>query len=208
MLTKEQKEYQSISKQVSSLYPKREIKIAPKIEHKQKKKTIPTYLADYFPKKEIIKDSPEEIADKLNSLPHSLGSHVLKESFTIQDVIKAIKNLEGDERLDISNFKGFEKSESKKIDMNDMRWHGSGSTSSAVIASYIQPDTYISTSGQTSFIATSIVLSTLLFSIGGANQTPGTDYNVVNNIATVTNATWPNGVPPNQAVLWVYLKQA
>ena len=53
-----------------------------------------------------------------------------KGTFTVQDVIKALKELKGNDRLDISHIRNGEQlaraANKQKVDMNDMRWHGSG----------------------------------------------------------------------------------
>ena len=72
------------------------------------------------------------------------------------------------------------------------------------IGAVFQPDSFVSTSGQTVFTATKTVAFTIFLSINGLIQTPTTDYTVSGGVATLTNASYPNGLPPNSVVLWVY----
>lgn len=62
-------------------------------------------------------DSPEEIVFKINTLEGVLETKVLKGSFTIEDVIKNIKD---NKSIELRDIKG------ARLDMNDQRWHGGG----------------------------------------------------------------------------------
>lgn len=79
--------------------------------------------------------TPQEIASKLNSLPKALGAHTIKDlpSITAKEIIQELKSLKGNDRIDISNIRNGEQLSriSQRIDMNDMRWHGGGSSSNA-----------------------------------------------------------------------------
>ena len=44
----------------------------------------------------------------------------------VKEVIKQVKELKGNERIDISNIRNAENIGKKKIDMSDLRWHGGG----------------------------------------------------------------------------------
>lgn len=86
------------------------------------------------PEKQFIFETPESIAGKLNSLPAgSLGHHLIKEPLTAKDVIDALRKLEGNDRLDISNIRNGENlarsAQRQNFDMNDQRWHGGGGSS-------------------------------------------------------------------------------
>ncbi len=182
-------------------FPKKKQEVKP-----TDKKELPKYiLAHNTP----IFESPEQIAAKLNSAPKSIGAHVIDGLLTVEDVIEAIKNLKGNDRLDVSHLRNGEQLSrlSQRVDMNDMRWHGGGSgASSSTINALLVTDKFVSTSGQTSFTASSTPLFTFGFSVSGANQTPTTDYAVSGSVATLTPATWPNGTPADQPVVWTYLK--
>lgn len=66
---------------------------------------------------EIIRDTPEDIAFKLNTLKGAVKSDVIDGMLTMEDVVKGIKG-----KLEPRDIKGM------PINMNDMRWHGSGLT--------------------------------------------------------------------------------
>ena len=104
----------------------------PKAPKPEPKPRTEIKLGNYEPKKEIeyVFDTPESIAGKLNTLPNSINKEVIRDLPTTQDVIKEIKALEGDNRIDILTLKNADKFR-QKIDMNDQRWHGSGSSSSS-----------------------------------------------------------------------------
>lgn len=153
------------------------------------------------PEKEFVFDSPESIASKLNSLPGGLGKHVIKDLPTVESIIEAIKNLKGNDRIDVSNLRNGEQLSriaQRDINMNDMRWHGG--TSPQGMSSFIQVDSFTSTNNQTVFTATKTVVGTILLSVSGVNYTPTTDYTVSGNTATLTS-----GIPASQPVLWIYI---
>lgn len=79
--------------------------------------------------------TPNEIAFKLNTLEGVLDPKVLRSTdettLTPQAVVEHIKSLKGNDRIDISNIRNGENLArvAQKFDMNDQRWHGSGSGS-------------------------------------------------------------------------------
>lgn len=82
------------------------------------------------PKKEYISDTPEQIANKLNTAKESLNWNVLRNPLSVTDVIDAIRSLKGNDRIDISNIRNGEnlaRMANQGFNMNDQRWHGGGS---------------------------------------------------------------------------------
>lgn len=73
------------------------------------------------------------------------------------------------------------------------------------IAGLFQTDVFTATNQQTAFTASKTVGATIGFFIGPAFQVPTTDYTVAAGVATLTNASYPNGVPLNTPVVWVYV---
>lgn len=96
------------------------------------------YIFSKIPKREeLVSDiRPIEIASKLNTLSGVIDYSVIKGALTTEDVVKEIKSLKGNDRLDISNLRNSESllsaigkmGKGGKLDMNDMRWHGGGPT--------------------------------------------------------------------------------
>lgn len=83
-------------------------------------------------------------------------------------------------------------------------------TESSGISSFFQTDTFLATSGQTIFTATKTVAYTIGFfiqTILTPTNTAGAqvDYTVTAGVATLSSASYPNGVPPGSIVLWVYV---
>lgn len=72
------------------------------------------------------------------------------------------------------------------------------------VASMMQKDIFVATDQQTTFTASQTVAYDFYFSINGAVQTPTTDYTVAAGVATLTNASYPNGVPANSSIVWLY----
>ena len=60
-------------------------------------------------------DSPEEIAQKLNTLEKAIKPEVIEGMLTMDDIVKGMKG-----KLEPRDIKGM------PINMNDLRWHGSG----------------------------------------------------------------------------------
>lgn len=71
---------------------------------------------------------PQPLYDELKQLKAELEA----KDITVQEVIDAIKNLKGDERISAKSIKGlpdqvlYQSKGKKKLDMSDMRWHGGG----------------------------------------------------------------------------------
>lgn len=164
-------------------------------------------LGDYMPssEKQMIFESPESIASKLNSLPEgSLGHHLIKEPLTAKDVIDEMRKLSGNDRLDISNIRNGENlaraAQRQIVDMNDMRWHGGGGS----FGSNLQSDVFVSTLNQTVFVASKNVASTVYFTINGVLQTPTNvdpsgHYTVSGGKATISFS-----IPANSIIVWTY----
>lgn len=72
------------------------------------------------------------------------------------------------------------------------------------ISSLMQKDKFVATDQQTTFTASTTVAFDFYFSINGAIQTPTTDYTVVAGVATLTPGSYPNGVPANSSIVWLY----
>lgn len=173
-------------------------KVSPMFEYLKtpEKKTI----ADYVPQKELVYETPESIASKLNSLPEALGVHVIKGLPNPEDliplVIEALKNLKGNERLDISHIRNGEQLASlanKKFDMNDQRWHGGGSGGTT------NRDVFTTTDNQTVFTATKTVKTDSQVFESGTLMNPTADYTVSGSTLTLTV-----GVPAGTIVTWYY----
>ena len=62
-------------------------------------------------------DSPQKIADKLNTLHSALDATVIKDSITRTEFDKLSKK-----------FTGYVEGNKERLNMNDLRWHGSGAT--------------------------------------------------------------------------------
>ncbi len=60
-------------------------------------------------------DSPQKIAEKLNSLPYSLEPHVIK-GVVLRDEFDSLQNIT----------KKYINGNKERIDSNDLRWHGGG----------------------------------------------------------------------------------
>lgn len=165
-----------------------------------------------LPEKELLYESPETLAAKLNSLPESLGTHVIKDFPKTADmiplVIEAIKNLKGNERIDISHIRNGEQLSrlAQRVDMNDMRWHGSGgaSVTAAIIAALIQTDISTSTDGQTTITATKTVAANNYLQIGGVLQTPNRDFTYTSTQAILDPTRYPNGIQAGSDIVWSY----
>lgn len=84
------------------------------------------------PEKEIIADTAQQIANKLNSIPGALTKEVIRDLPTAKDVVEEIRNLKGNDRIDISHIRNGENiariAQRQNVDMNDQRFHGSGIT--------------------------------------------------------------------------------
>lgn len=134
--------------------------------------TIPQVIV---PEKEIVEEKP---------IP------------TVKEIIQAIKNLKGNDRLDISHLRNGEqlarvagRSGNQKIDMNDMRWHGSGGSSSSGTA---VSNEVVAGSGTSFTLAhTPIAGSQRIFAIG-QRLTPTVDYTIAGAVIT-TLSTWNSG---------------
>lgn len=135
------------------------------------------------------------VKEKIAKIPVPKGSD--GKSVSVADVVKELKKKQ---HLEPKDIKGL------PVNMNDMRWHGSGGATSSSISALIVTDIFTTTDGQTAFTASNNVLATLLLTISGAFQTPTTDYTVSSSVATLTPETWPNGVPAGEPVVWVYIK--
>jgi hypothetical protein len=152
-------------------------------------------LKPYIPKRELVYETPESLAGKLNSLPESLGIHVIKDfpkkEELVSMVVEAIKKLEGNERLDISNIRNGEQLSriAQRVDMNDMRWHGGGSggTTTTSVNNEI-----VSGSGTSFTLAnTPTSNSVRLFGIG-QRLTPTKDY-TISGASVTTVSSWSAG---------------
>lgn len=148
---------------------------------------------------EPVFESAETLAGKLNSLIGALGVHVIKDlpSIDVDNlvplVIEAIKNLKGNDRLDISHIRNGEQlaqaANKQKVDMNDMRWHGSGGASSSVTT---VSNEVVSGSGNTfTLVHIPTTGSQKIFAIG-QRLTPTVDYTIAGAVIT-TISTWNNG---------------
>ena len=141
--TKEQKDYAVLSRQLKDILgqPKKVIptSIKPKdlsfltklggfpkskVEKEKIKpsKNLPeVVLVD----KQFITETPEELLTKLLSIPNILEILGIPK---VKDIVEEIKNLKGNDRIDISHLRNGEHLSriAQRVDMNDMRWHGAG----------------------------------------------------------------------------------
>jgi hypothetical protein len=108
--------------------------------------------------------------------------------------------------LEAKDVKGIPVDANGGFRMDDLRWHGSGGASSSAVTALIVTDVFSATNGQTVFSSSTNMSTILSFSIGGAIQTPTTDYANTATNATVTAGSWPGGVPGGLAVVLVYIK--
>jgi hypothetical protein len=78
-------------------------------------------------------DKAVDIAQKLNTLDGAIDFSVIKNAhkpLEAKDVVQEIKNLKGNDRIDISHIRNGEnlaRMANSNFNMNDQRWHGSGS---------------------------------------------------------------------------------
>lgn len=72
------------------------------------------------------------------------------------------------------------------------------------VSALMQKDIFVSTDQQTVFTASTTVAYDFYFSINGAIQTPTVDYTNAGGVATLTATSYPNGVPANSSVIWLY----
>ncbi len=102
------------------------------IKQPEKPKNRPL-IGDYvlkFKEKPQV-DSPETIVAKINASSKKISSDVIEGLMTPADVVEEIKNLKGNDRIDVSHIRNGEQLArlAQKMDMNDMRWHGGGLSS-------------------------------------------------------------------------------
>jgi hypothetical protein len=77
------------------------------------------------------------------------------------------------------------------------------------ISTQMQTDVFVATSGQTTFTASANVAYTFGFYIQTLLTPPNSsgaqaDYSVSGGVATLSNISYPNGVPGGTIVVWVY----
>lgn len=75
---------------------------------------------------ETVYESAENLANKLNTLTGAIDIKVIKDLPTKEDFVSYLKNLKGNDRIDISNVRN------GNFNMSDQRWHGGGSSSSSI----------------------------------------------------------------------------
>lgn len=89
-----------------------------------------------IPTKIYERDTPEEIVNKINTLEGAIEYKAISGAPTIIEIIDAIRNLKGNDRIDISNIRNGEnlaRIASNGFNMNDQRWHGSGTSSTGTV---------------------------------------------------------------------------
>lgn len=155
-MTEQEKKAQELSEKIKSISKYKTgsssvKKPSPDLNYIQK-------LQEKAPTKEIISDSPQTIASKLNSIPGSLSKEVIANPMTPQDVVEAIKNLQGNDRIDISHIRNGENiarmAQRQNIDMNDQRWHGGGSSGGTVGPGTINQIAYFDTTNTVASLTT------------------------------------------------------
>jgi len=115
-------------------------------QFKKGTKTPSPSLSKYQPTAEKVFETPQEIAGKINSLPAgSIRSDVIQglpEKLEMKDVVDGIKNLKGNDRIDISHIRNGEtlamlaqKFANGGFNMNDQRWHGGGAPAASQVVS-------------------------------------------------------------------------
>lgn len=107
----------------------------------------------------------------------------LKKLPTLEELLKEIKS-----KLTIADFKGYDKvvkaiSQPRKIDMSDMRWHGSGTGGGGFL--FQETPTGVIDGVNTVFTTSAVPTGIVLVFRGGALQKGGgTDYTIVGSIIT------------------------
>lgn len=153
-------------------------------------------LSSYLPipEKEFVGETAQSIANKLNSIPNALGKHVVKDIPTMEDIVAHLRGLKGNDRLDISNLRNGEQlsSLSQRVinggyNMNDLRWHGSGGSST----NPNQVSNEVVAGSVTTFTLTHapVLGSEKIFAIG-QRLTPGVgnDYTIAGAVITTANS--------------------
>jgi hypothetical protein len=74
----------------------------------------------------------------------------------------------------------------------------------SAVSSSMQKDVFVATSGQTVFDASKTVAFDFYLSVQGIIQTPTTDYTLAGNVVTLTAGSYPNGVPANTEIIFLY----
>ncbi len=157
----------------------------------------PRPLSTYMPSKETqyVFDTPEAIANKLNTLPGALNPEVVREIPTVEGLIKALKELKGNDRIDISNIRNGEQLSriSQRIDMNDMRWHGGGGGGSGTVTSVSSADANITVATGTTTPVLTLVQAPALKSATTTVSVAAATAPSAGQVLTATNdhtATW------------------
>ncbi len=78
---------------------------------------------------EIKEPSPQDIVNKINTLPGSIAPETVRDLATHESTLEFIKSRKGNDRIDISQIRNGEqlaRLANKKSDMSDQRWHGGG----------------------------------------------------------------------------------
>lgn len=84
-----------------------------------------------------------------------------------------------------------------------------GAGGGGTISSQMNTDVFVATNGQTAFTATETVAYTFGLYIQTLLTPPNSsgaqaDYSVSGEVATLSNISYPNGVPGGSIVVWVY----
>ncbi len=123
----------SSKKKVEASKPPKDISFIKKLTGvkqppKQKEDTlVRDYIVKNKPEPKI--DTPEEIVGKINASSKKIGAHVIEGIPTPEEVVDAIKNLKGNDRIDISHIRNGENlARIAQGRMNDQRYHGGGDT--------------------------------------------------------------------------------
>lgn len=123
---------------------------------------------------------------KVEQLKNYLDTKFSSKLITVEQVIDALRNLKGEQRLDARNIKNLPltqpQAKNKKIDFSDMRWHGGGLSTSTI---YTQSGTISSLTSLTVLNPLNVVFQ---FIINGEGWHFNSDYTVSSNVATYTPA--------------------
>lgn len=90
------------------------------------------FVGKYVPYEKPKPDTAEQIVEKINTLEGAIEAKAITGLLTAADVVDEIKNLKGNDKIDISHIRNGEnlaRLAAKNADMNDMRWHGGGLSS-------------------------------------------------------------------------------
>jgi hypothetical protein len=154
----------------------------------QEKKRTPEFRSKVNIPVRDTSDTPQQIANKLNTLPESINKEVIRDLPTVDDFITALKNLKGNDRIDITNIRNGEnlaRMANGGFNMNDQRWHGGGISN---ITGLITAGTNVTITGSGTTSSPYIINASGGGTPGGANT--NVQYNDSGVFGGDSNFTW------------------